>query len=123
MTHEKRGPPRRNRKTPDTVRTAVPRGKTCEMCGGTEGNADPYRPSLKVRVALGRVRRKSRGGSDVASELRLLCTTCRAGTQNILLPARPTLSEVLSSIRRATIDDQRYALDWLVGKFGSRKNS
>lgn len=59
---------------------------------------------------------KSKGGDDSPGNLRAVCTNCNEGLQNSGLP-KPDRIHLLAQIRRATIDDQRAVLDWLLKKF------
>ena len=70
---------------------------------------------------MGHIRDKSKGGLDTFANLRAECSNCNEGLQNTSLP-KPSRIELLKQIRRATIDDQQAALEWLSSKF-SRKAS
>jgi hypothetical protein len=91
-------------------------GSTCQMCGVAAGDPDPRGGPRTVRLTIGHIVDKSKGGRDVLENLRALCTTCNEGLQNISLP-KPDRIHLLSQVRRATLDDQRAVLDWLVRKF------
>jgi len=91
-------------------------GYTCQMCGAAAGDADPYHPGRTIRLALAHIIDKSKGGTDTAENLRAQCTNCNEGLQNIAL-ARPDRIHVVAQVRRATIDDQLYVLEWLEKKF------
>ena len=92
-------------------------GYTCQMCGLAAGDPDPYDSSRTIRLTIGHIIDKSKGGADVPNNLRAVCTNCNEGLQNI---APPKLDRVylLGQVRRATIDDQLYLLGWLERKFG-----
>lgn len=92
-------------------------GYTCQMCGLAAGDPDPFDPTRTVRLTMGHIIDKSKGGSDEPGNLRAVCTNCNEGLQNIA-PPKPDRLHLLTSVRRATIDDQRYLLDWLQKKFG-----
>jgi hypothetical protein len=62
---------------------------------------------------------KSKGGKDDPGNLRAVCTNCNEGLQNAA-PQKPDRIQLLSQIRRATIDDQKVVLDWLLKKFGKQ---
>jgi hypothetical protein len=64
---------------------------------------------------------KSKGGADTPANLRAVCTNCNEGLQNSA-PQKPDRIHLLAQIRRATIEDQLAVLDWLKGKFKSRKS-
>lgn len=91
-------------------------GYTCQMCGVAAGDADPLGGSRPVRLTIGHIRDKSKGGDDSPNNLRAVCTNCNEGLQNTALP-KPDRVHLLSQTRRATIDDQRVLLEWLLKKF------
>ncbi|MFZ5805827.1 MAG: HNH endonuclease [Verrucomicrobiota bacterium] len=91
-------------------------GYTCQMCGIAAGDLDPFNPSRTVRLTLGHIVDKSKGGKDTPQNLRAVCTNCNEGLQNTALP-KPDQIHLLSQVRRATIDDQRALLKWLLVKF------
>jgi len=91
-------------------------GHTCQMCGAAAGDPDPLGGSRTVRLTIGHIKDKSKGGDDSPNNLRAVCTNCNEGLQNTALP-RPERIHLLSQARRATIDDQRALLDWLLQKF------
>lgn len=91
-------------------------GYTCQMCGLAAGDPDPFNPSRTVRLTIGHIIDKSKGGDDSPQNLRAICTNCNEGLQNTS-PPKPSQIHLLSQIRRATIDDQRAVLEWLLRKF------
>jgi hypothetical protein len=91
-------------------------GYTCQMCGVAAGDPDPLGGPRPVRLTMGHIKDKSKGGDDTPQNLRAICTNCNEGLQNTALP-KPDRIYLLSQARRATIDDQRVLLDWLLGKF------
>lgn len=91
-------------------------GYTCQMCGAAAGDQDPYHPGLKIRLAMGHIIDKSKGGEDTPDNLRAVCTNCNEGLQNSA-PPKPDRIELLKQVRRATIDDQLHLLQWLETKF------
>lgn len=91
-------------------------GYTCQMCGLAAGDPDPFGGSRTVRLTMGHIKDKSKGGDDTPQNLRAICTNCNEGLQNTALP-KPDQVYLLSQVRRATIDDQRVLLDWLLNKF------
>lgn len=91
-------------------------GYTCQMCGVAAGDPDPLGGSRTVRLTMGHIKDKSKGGDDTPQNLRAICTNCNEGLQNTALP-KPDQIHLLSQTRRATIDDQRILLNWLLKKF------
>lgn len=92
-------------------------GYTCQMCGLAAGDPDPFNPTRTVRLTMGHILDKSKGGDDSAQNLRAVCTNCNEGLQNTALP-KPDQIHLLAQIRRATINDQEAVLNWLLQKFG-----
>jgi len=91
-------------------------GYTCQMCGLAAGDPDPYGGPRKVRLHIGHIVDKDKGGSDDPSNLRALCSTCNEGQQN-LTPMKPDLKHLMVQVRRATREDQLAVLEWLEDKF------
>lgn len=97
-------------------------GYTCQMCGSAAGDPDPLGGNRKVRLTIGHIVDKSKGGADSLGNLRAVCDACNEGLQNAG-PQKPGRIQLLTVVRRATIDDQRHLLDWLNQKFGSQDGS
>ncbi len=95
-------------------------GNTCQMCGVAAGDVDPFNPARTIRLTMGHIIDKSKGGNDSVNNLRALCTNCNEGLANTSLP-KPDRVHLLSQIRRATISDQEVVLEWLLGKFKSKR--
>jgi hypothetical protein len=91
-------------------------GYTCQMCGVAAGDSDPFHPQRTIRLTMGHIKDKSKGGDDSPGNLRAVCTNCNEGLQNIALP-KPDRIWLLANVRRATIDDQKAVMDWLLKKF------
>lgn len=91
------------------------------MCGLAAGDTDPYNPARTVRLTMGHIIDKSKGGDDSPQNLRAVCTNCNEGLQNTALP-KPSRIHLLAQIRRATIDDQQAVLEWLLRKFNKKAN-
>lgn len=91
-------------------------GYTCQMCGVAAGDPDPLGGNRPVRLTMGHIVDKSKGGDDSPRNLRAVCTNCNEGLQNAS-PPKPDTIHLLSQVRRATISDQRAVLDWLLKKF------
>lgn len=90
---------------------------TCQMCGAAAGDPDPFSAGRTVRLTMGHIIDKSKGGKDTQENLRAVCTNCNEGLQNTALP-KPSRIHLLAQVRRATIDDQQALLEWLLQKFG-----
>lgn len=86
------------------------------MCGHAAGDIDPLNPTRTVRLTMGHIVDKEKGGTDEVTNLRAVCTNCNEGLQNVA-PPKPDRLQLLSYVRRAAIDDQRAVLDWLLKKF------
>lgn len=91
-------------------------GFTCQMCGVAAGDPDPLGCPRTVCLTIGHILDKSKGGDDTPQNLRAICTNCNEGLQNTALP-KPDQIHLLSQARRATINDQRVLLNWLLNKF------
>jgi hypothetical protein len=93
-------------------------GYTCQMCGVAAGDPDPMGTSRTVRLTMGHIIDKSKGGNDSQQNLRAVCTTCNEGLQNAS-PPKPDRVHLLAQARRATRQDQEAVLAWLIRKFNS----
>jgi 5-methylcytosine-specific restriction endonuclease McrA len=91
-------------------------GYTCQMCGLAAGDPDPFGSDRTVRLTMGHIIDKSKGGDDSPQNLRAICTNCNEGLQNTSLP-KPDQIHLLAQVRRATIEDQKALLKWLLQKF------
>lgn len=90
-------------------------GFTCQSCGIAAGEPHPANGGRKARLHIGHIIDKSKGGTDDRSNLRALCSVCNEGAQNLTLET-PSWITLLSQIRRAKLDDQRQAYEWLKRK-------
>ena len=97
-------------------------GYTCQMCGLAAGDVDPFDATRSVRLTMGHIIDKSKGGPDTPNNLRAICTNCNEGLQNIA-PPKPDRLHLLTQVRLATIDDQLYLLEWLERKFAKTRQS
>lgn len=91
-------------------------GYTCQMCGAAAGDPDPYNKNRTIRLTMGHIIDKSRGGDDTPQNLRAVCTNCNEGLSNTSL-LKPDRIHLLAQVRRANIEDQKAVLDWLTTKF------
>jgi hypothetical protein len=91
-------------------------GYTCQMCGIAAGDTDPYNSERTIRLTMGHIIDKSKGGDDSPQNLRAVCTNCNEGLQNSS-PPKPDRILLLAQVRRATIQDQEVLLEWLLKKF------
>ncbi len=96
-------------------------GYTCQMCGSAAGDPDPYNSNRTIRLTIGHIVDKSKGGEDIPSNLRAVCSNCNEGLQNAA-PIKPDRLQLLAQIRRATLTDQKEVLDWLLQKFKLKSN-
>lgn len=91
-------------------------GFTCQNCGAVAGEIHEY-DGRKIRLHVGHIIDRSKGGSDDPANLRALCSVCNEGAANLTLDP-PRYVTLLTQVRRATLDDQRKVLEWLLSKFG-----
>lgn len=87
----------------------IKEGAVCFMCGA--GARDFWQTDQIRHVLLYSYPERSYPGRPAA-----ICDECKEGLQAITLP-KPERIHLLSQTRRATIDDQRALLDWLLRKF------
>ena len=102
---------------------------TCQMCGATEEDVCPYDGRL-VSLHVTTIIALTRGGKFEAGNLRTVCSTCVGGIEAIDARlrrtgwthgvSRPTRIRLLTQFRRATIDDQKAVLDWILRKYKLR---
>ena len=92
-------------------------GYTCQMCGVGAGEPDDENPGRSIRLHVGHIIDRSHGGQDRLDNLRALCSTCNQGAKN-LTQEPPRWTWLLSQLRRASVEDQKAALEWLSRKFG-----
>jgi hypothetical protein len=92
-------------------------GFTCQSCGLAAGDKDPFHSDRTIRLTMGHIIDKSKGGADTPSNLKAICTNCNEGLQNASLP-KPDTVQLLAQVRRGTIESQMTVLDWLMKKYG-----
>ncbi len=90
-------------------------GSTCQMCGIAAAEIHPV-DGRPAKMQLGHILDKSKGGSDEADNLRLLCSVCNEGASNLTL-IRPDSISLLIQTRRAPNKVQLEVMEWLVKKF------
>ena len=93
-------------------------GYTCQMCGLGASDPDPFNATRKVRLVMGHIIDKVKGGSDDPGNLRAVCSSCNEGLQNSA-PAKPDRLNLMKTIRRAKVEDQLHALEWLETKYAA----
>lgn len=91
-------------------------GFTCQMCGVAAGDIHEY-DNRPVRMQIGHIIDRSKGGQDELHNLRALCSVCNEGLQNIK-PSPPSRRDLMVAIRRAGLSDQRAVYRWLKEKLG-----
>ena len=89
----------------------------CQMCGAGEDDKDPYLPSKNVKIVILSDCKTIKISSDIKNKFNVLCENCYSGLMRINIPPRPGHIQLLSFIRRATIDDQQAVMEWLLAKF------
>lgn len=92
-------------------------GFTCQSCGLAAGDPDSFHAGRTIRLTMGHIIDKSKGGLDTPSNLKAICTNCNEGLQNASLP-KPDTVQLLAQTRRGTIESQLAVLDWLIKKYG-----
>ena len=89
-------------------------GYTCQMCG--IGAGELMDDGRKARLHVGHIVDRDHGGKDEMTNLRALCSACNQGAKNIVQEP-PSWTWLLAQLRRASIDDQWAAFEWLRNKF------
>lgn len=74
-------------------------GFTCQLCGAGPEDPDPYNPKRKVRLHIDHIIPLDQGGSDDRDNLRVLCSACNEGKQNVQPPSE-TAMNIIKRIRR-----------------------
>ncbi len=95
-------------------------GFTCQSCGLAAGDQDPFNSGRTIRLTMGHIIDKSKGGLDTPPNLKAICANCNEGLQNASLP-KPDTVQLLAQVRRGTIESQLVILDWLSKKYGHLK--
>jgi hypothetical protein len=97
-------------------------GFTCQSCGLAAGDPDPFNQGRTVRLTMGHIIDKSKGGTDTPANLKAICTNCNEGLQNASFP-KPDTIQLLAHVRRGTIESQLAVLEWLTAKYAHLRKS
>jgi 5-methylcytosine-specific restriction endonuclease McrA len=84
----------------------VRNGYTCQLCGATAGDPDPFNPNRKVRLHIDHIIPSSQGGTEDPNNLRVLCSACNQGRSNIQPPSESALN-ILARVRRLPREVQK----------------
>ena len=99
--------------------------RICQMCGADETCLCPYdRKKISLFVRL------IKPSAPVEPfNMRTICSTCAEGLKPSIIASKQRLNagiversrlQLLAQIRRASIDDQKVVLEWLLRKFKCR---
>ncbi len=91
-------------------------GFTCQRCGATAEDTDPFNPDRKVRLHVDHKIPISQGGTDDRRNLQVLCSACNQGRSNIQTPTESALN-IIARIRRAPRAVQQEIYEMLKSKF------
>ncbi len=91
-------------------------GYTCQLCGSSAGDPDPFNPDRKLRLQIDHIKPISQGGTEEPSNLRVLCSACNQGRANIQPPSESALN-LLARIRKASRPVQREIYEALKRSF------
>ena len=75
-------------------------GFSCQQCGATAHDPDPFNPVRKLRLHIDHIVPISQGGDDSRENLRVLCSACNEGRSNLQAPTE-SAKNLLARIRRA----------------------
>ncbi len=95
-------------------------GFTCQSCGAAAGDPDSFHQGRTIRLTIGHIIDKSKGGDDEPLNLKAICSNCNEGLQNSSLQ-KPDTIQLLAQVRRATIESQMEVMKWLIGKYSHLK--
>lgn len=90
-------------------------GSTCQLCARGPGDPDRSDQGRRTRLVVALVDDSRSGGDDALCNLHVVCTACEASPPTAA--ASPSLVALMGDLRRATIADQRKALEWLQRRF------
>ena len=101
-------------------------GRTCQMCGSAEGDKC-LNDGLPISLHLIAILQFRLGGRVEEDNLRTACSSCALGVQAIekcsrklgtmQLPERKECIQLLTQVRRATVEDQKAVAHRLFNKF------
>ena len=91
-------------------------GSTCQLCARGPGDPDRTQPGRRTRLVVARIDDSSLL-EDTLCNLHVVCIACESSPP--VEAAAPSLVDLMGQLRRATVSDQRRALDWLLRRFGS----
>jgi 5-methylcytosine-specific restriction endonuclease McrA len=91
-------------------------GLTCQMCGATVGDSDPYNLNRKITLHVDHI---NPDGPTTDDNLRTLCHNCNEGRSNLAIPHTSNSLSVIRNIRRLPRDEQRRIYEELKKKFES----
>lgn len=104
-------------------------GRLCQMCGASETDTCPF-DHTDVTLFVTLITPSAFGGQIRADNMRTVCSTCAGGLRLLssnrsqlearIFSNRPKRVRILSQIRRATIEDQKAVLEWILRKFKLR---
>ena len=86
-------------------------GSTCQLCARGPGDPDRVDQGRLTRLVVALVDDSIPRGDDALCNLHVVCTACEASPP--AEAASPSLVALMGELRRATIADQRKALEWL----------
>lgn len=86
-------------------------GSTCQLCARGPGDHDRADQERRTHLVVALVDDSRPGGDDALCNLHVVCRACEASPP--ASPASPGLVALMEQLRRATIADQRKALEWL----------
>lgn len=86
-------------------------GSTCQLCARGPGDPDRVDQSRLTQLVVALADESLPGGDDARCNLNVVCTACE--TSPPTEAASPGLVALMGELRRATIADQRRALEWL----------
>jgi len=93
-------------------------GFTCQYCGATKGDPDPYCDTKKLTLHIDHKIPIAQGGKSSKDNLRVLCSACNAGRSNIQMPTE-TARNILAQIRKLSREDKKQVFEALKKSYDS----